>query len=42
MRSTLAILILIASAMAFAGPAESHHDHLCTKHAPSQQACDRH
>lgn len=35
MRSTLAIFILLAAAMAIAGPAESQHDQLCSKTQPN-------
>jgi hypothetical protein len=43
MRSTLGIFFLLAAAMAYAGPAESHHDHLCSKHQPNPAVtCQRH
>lgn len=41
MKLTLATLALVLAAMAYAGPAESHHDHHCPKYAPTGAACAR-
>lgn len=41
MKLTLTTLALVLAAMAYAGPAESHHDHLCAAYAPNQRACNR-
>lgn len=38
---TIGVAILIASAMAFAGPAESHHDRFCEHHQPNPQTTCR-
>ena len=42
MKLTITALLLALSAMLYAGPAESHHDQLCTAYAPTSRACDRH
>lgn len=42
MKLTIAALLLALAAMIYAGPAESHHDQLCTAYAPNLRACDRH
>lgn len=43
MYSTYAILFLLFAAMAYAGPVESHHDHLCSNHQPNPAVtCQRH
>lgn len=42
MKLTIATLLLALAAMVYAGPAESHHDHLCTAYAPNPRACERH
>lgn len=38
---TVCIATLIGCAMAFAGPAESHHDHLCQHYQPNPQSTCR-
>ena len=43
MRFTLCILSLVLGAMAFAGPAESHHDQHCANYQPNPHTtCRRH